>query len=297
MHSEIVEIPDLKKEPIPQTVWQKLVENHQVEVGLMIDDYLVNRSRNIKQPVMDFLFEYYPFRASWLKRWSPGIEVSLTFDDSSNLPFLKDWKTKQNVAYLDPTTIPEKRIKSFEWILQLLKNIEDRRPSFGCYGMHEWAMVYKSEDIRHNQVPMRMEARELAEFVESRALVCTHFDAFRFFTPDAVPLNKNQLSRETFAEMEQPGCIHSNMDLYKWAFKGFPWISSDLVFAAFKLACAAREIDMKASPYDLREYGLEAIKIETESGRKEYLEAQQSIYEKGIPVRERLIEEYRKILA
>ena len=297
MSAQLIEIPEYIETRLPLEEWKSIEAEHQKSVSVLIDDYLDKRSRGIKQPVMDFLFEYYPFRPSWLKKWSPGIGVAIEFENAEDLPPLKAWQQVEELAYLTADSIPEKRRISFQWILHLLKSTRDRRPAFGCFGMHEWAMVYKSEEIRHGQVPLRMEDSELAQFVESRPLVCTHFDAFRFFTPDAAPLNKHKLSRETFADMEQPGCIHSNMDLYKWAFKGFPWISSDTVYAAFELANEARTVDMKASPYDLREHGLEPIKIETENGRKEYLEAQQTIFEKGIPVREQIINEYEGILA
>lgn len=179
----------------------------------------------------------------------------------------------------------------------MLKNTQQNRPSFGCFGMHEWAMVYKSDNPRHNQLPMRMKPDELAEFVESRPLLCTHFDAFRFFTMPAKPMNKFELSREKFHETEQPGCIHSNMDLYKWAFKIYPWISSSLILKAFELAVEARYIDMQASPYDLREQGMEPIEIETDSGRKIYKQKQEMIYEKGIPVREKITESMQKLLS
>ncbi|MFD7843499.1 hypothetical protein ACFV4K_11270 [Nocardia sp. NPDC059764] len=42
------------------------------------------------------------------------------------------------------------------------------------------------------------------------------------------------------------GGPHANMGIYKWAYKLTPSISSDLLFDAFDLACAARELDMKA---------------------------------------------------
>ena len=34
-------------------------------------------ARGEKHPVVDFLFEYYRFRPSWLKRWHPGPDVIL----------------------------------------------------------------------------------------------------------------------------------------------------------------------------------------------------------------------------
>ena len=52
------------------------------------------------------------------------------------------------------------------------------------------------------------------------------------------------------------------MDLYKWAYKFYPWTPSDLIADAFELAVEIREIDMRASPYDLGVYGFEPITIE-----------------------------------
>ena len=277
--------------------WQERKLRHENRVDELTADYLEARSHHKKQPVMDFLFEYFQFRPSALRRWSPGFDVALEFTSESELPPLREMVIRDGHAWLDLNQFPTKRLNSVRWMLQLLKNSQEKRPSFGCFGMHEWAMVYKTDAIRHAQLGLRMEPEELAAFVESRPLVCTHFDAFRFFTPEAVPLNKFQLSRETFADTEQPGCIHSNMDLYKWAYKLYPWISSDLLLEAFELAVEARTIDMQASPYDLAADGLPPIKIETEAGRAEYLEAQHTIYEKGLPIRQKLIEVYEGLVA
>lgn len=277
---------------LPLNEWANKQTLHSNRVNALVEEYLVKRSQHIRLPVMDFLFEYYSFRPSMLKRWSPGFGVGLEFEDATTLPDFKELKTEGNLAWIDVALFPERRLKPTRWILNMLKNTQHSRPSFGCFGMHEWAMVYKAEKPRHDQIPLRMEPNKLAEFVESRPLLCTHFDAFRFFTPEAAPLNRFQLSREKFDEMEQPSCIHSNMDLYKWAFKLYPWISSDLILEAFELAFEARTIDMKASPYDLVDYGLEPIKIETEEGRVKYKLTQEAIYEKGKPIRNKLINAY-----
>ncbi len=299
MLQNTAEIPEVIETTLSESDWMERKILHEKRVGHLISDYLDARSRQQKQPVMDFLFEYYAFRPSALRRWSPGLGIGMEYTDASALPEISEFKLQDGIAYLDNKLFPEKRVRSLKWILGMLKNTQNSRPSFGCFGMHEWAMVYKLEndDVRHAQVPLRMEPGDLAEFVESRPLVCTHFDAYRFFTPDAVPLNKFELSRDVFSDMEQPGCIHSNMDLYKWAFKLYPWISSDIILEAFELACEARTIDMKASPYDLLDHGLEPIKIETEEGRRQYQEAQQLIFEKGKPVRDKLIGEYERVLA
>jgi hypothetical protein len=285
-------------EPIPENTWKAEKTMHENRVDELLDDYLEARSRQEKNPVMDFLFEYYAFRPSNLRKWSPGIGVNLCFSEFNDLPEISEISASEEsqIAFVDLKHFPDKRISSVKWMLKMLRNTQQSRPSFGCFGMHEWAMVYKSDNPRHNQLPMRMEPDELAEFVESRPLLCTHFDAYRFFTKPARPMNKFELSRETFHETEQPGCIHSNMDLYKWAFKMHPWIPSTLILRAFELAVEARHIDMQASPYDLREQGLEPIKIETESGRKIYKQKQEMIFEKGLPIREKIIDHMEKIL-
>lgn len=269
---------------------------HELQVDDLLNDYLEARSRQEKNPVMDFLFEYYAFRPSNLRRWSPGIGIGLGYSEIDQLPEISELSFEDGNAYVDPDLFPEKRISSLKWMITMLENTQQSRPSFGCFGMHEWAMVYRSENPRHSQVPMRMEPDELAEFVESRPLLCTHFDAFRFFTSPAKPMNKFELSREKFHETEQPGCIHSNMDLYKWAFKMYPWIPSSLILEAFELAVEARFIDMQASPYDLRDQGLEPIKIETDSGRKEYKQKQEMIFEKGLPIRSKIIDVMNRLL-
>lgn len=276
--------------------WTAKVNHHEKELSAVLDPYLEKRSRQEKDPILDFLFEYYAFRPSHLKRWSPGTGTAIQFSDPSVLPEISELTLEDGVAFLNPDFFPQKRIRSAKWTLELLKKSAERKPMFGCFGMHEWAMVYRAENVRHQQIPLRLSDDAIAEFVESRPMVCTHFDAFRFFTKKARPMNKHELSRETFQDTEQPGCVHTNMDLYKWAFKLYPWISSELIRKAFFNALKTREVDMQASPYDATEFGLKPIKIETETGRKEYVERQMEIYQNSKPIRHQLIEAYKEVI-
>lgn len=290
--AENIERAEFIRAELSPAEWRSRMKKNEERISELIDDYLDRRQQQEKDPVMDFLFEYYAFRPSHLKRWSPGFGRMLTGNNFDALE-ISELAITAEEAYLNPELFPDNRKSAVRWILTVLKNSAEKKPAFGCFGMHEWAMVYKADQIRHNQVPLRMTEEKLAEFVESRPLVCTHFDAFRFFTKEARPMNKHKLERDNFQEMEQPGCIHSNMDLYKWAFKMYPWIGSDLIRQALELAVEARFIDMKASPYDLSGRGLDPIKIETEEGRMEYVKKQREIYEKGQPVRKKLIREYQ----
>jgi hypothetical protein len=86
------------------------------------------------------------------------------------------------------------------------------------------------------------------------------------------------------------------MDLYKWAYKFYPWISSDLIGQAFELAIFAREIDMRASPYDLAEHGYPPILIETDWGKRQYQQLQREVARRARPVRAKLVMAYEELL-
>jgi hypothetical protein len=152
-------------------------------------------------------------------------------------------------------------------------------------------MVYRLPpgEIRHAAWPLRFPPGEIARIVEAQPLGCTHFDAFRFFTPAARPRNRLHLERTTAPAHEQRGCLHANMDLYKWAFKLAPFTPGELVADCFALARDIREIDMRASPYDLRSLGYAPIAIETPSGRAEYEAHQRDFAGRSQPLRASLI--------
>ncbi len=260
------------------------------------DDRVSRASRDVPNPVYDFLFEYYPFRPSHLKRWSPGIGVTLEGASADELDWAEHFTLGDSVAVIDPLSFPERRRPFLEWAFKYLTGIANRPPLFSCFGLHEWAMVYRSDAPRHTSVPLRLPAEEINAIVERSDLRCTHFDAFRFFTPDAVPLNKNHLTREATTDFDQRACIHVTMDLYRFAHKIAPWCSSELIADTFLLAADARRIDMRASPYDLKDQGFEPILIETTEGREEYIQEQRRLAELAVPLRSRLIEVYERLI-
>lgn len=276
--------------------WKQQSIQHKTAVSGVIDDYLDQKQHQFNNPVIDFLFTYYNFRPAALKRWSPGTGTLLRDAAGSDDFDQKEFTVAGRDIILDHSTFPERRQRALHWMYQLLLSTKERQPQFNCCGMHEWAMVYKAEEVRHEHYPLRLSNAEIRDFVETQPIACTHFDAFRFFTPQAKPFNKFTPSREAFEDTEQPGCLHTNMDLYKWAYKLSPWVSSEIIFEAFQLAVKARTLDMKAGPYDLKSIGYEPIPIETEAGRIRYKQEQASIWKASIPVRERLIEAIKPLL-
>ena len=273
--------------------WQAALNSHAARLAPFVEAHRARRSRGHKHAVWDFLWEYYSFKPAQLLGWSPGFNVEL--QDGAAIFNGKFWKSTGNGAMLDTNQFPLHRLEGAREILNLLEQTAARAPSHACFGLHEWAMVYRAPQTRHAS-PLRLSDDEIAAVVEAQGVKCSHYDAFRFFTPSARPLNVLQPASENRAEFEQPGCLHANMDLYKWAYKFAPWLASDLVADGFELARDARLLDMRAAPYDLSEFGVEPIRLETAMGRADYAAQQRQIAERAAPLRARLIVAYRALI-
>lgn len=272
--------------------WRARQATHESRVRGWTDPHQARTARGEKHPVYDFMFSYYSFRAAWLRRWHPGPAVILAGAAAREFLRWPGYVEKSGGVGVDVASLPEKRLVFVRWLRELLTTMQARPAFFGCFGLHEWAMVHRQtpEQVRHNAYPLRFPAGELAAIVEQSAICCSHYDAFRFFTEPARPLNKLQPTRESVQRLEQRGCLHANMDLYKWAFKLAPFTPADLIADCFELARDIRAIDMRASPYDLRSLGFEPIKIETPEGRAEYEQQQRAFTARGEPLRQRLVE-------
>ncbi|MCW2716920.1 MAG: hypothetical protein JWR81_742 [Pseudonocardia sp.] len=236
---------------------------------------------------MDFLFTYYSLRPVRLEEWHPGPGVALR--DAEEFLDRPGYVRDGDGLRLDPAQLPERLGSTAEFVRALLVATASRPPRLGCFGLHEWAMVYRTDAPRHGAVPLRLGAAGTDAVVEQLPIHCTHHDAFRFFTVAARPLNALTPERADQAEHEQPGCLHATMDLYKWAYKLAPVTPSELLADCFALAVDVRELDMRASPYDLADLGYPPVRIETPAGRAEYARAQAGFAERAAPLRSRLV--------
>lgn len=279
----------------PREVWHARREAHLARVESLADGFVQRRSRHEKHPVHDFLFTYYSFSPAKLKQWMPqlGVAIQTADEDLQAMPWLASDRFRRlpdGSLTLDQSFVSAHLADLARWVVQLCDNILERAPRFRCFGLHEWAMVYRQtrEQIRHQGYELRLAPDELAAFVESQHIGCSHYDAFRFFTPEARPMNSLQPVLETRLEMEQGACLHANMDLYKWASKLWPWAGSDLLGRIFELACEGRDLDMRASPYDLHHLGYVPVCIETAEGRQQYESEQRRLAEKARPLRTEL---------
>ena len=275
---------------LPEPQWRSRSEEHAAAVHSLTAGRLERRADGRKHPVEDFLFEYYNFRPAQLRRWHPGAGVAL--EGAAERADWSFYEYADGLARVDVAGFVERRGSAIDFVQALLSATLSRPGRFGCFGLHEWAMVYRAseEQVRHGGWPLRLGAAGTDQVVEQATITCSHFDAYRFFTPDAAPLNRLQPTREEQVAMEQPGCLHAGMDVYKWCFKLTPLVPSELTLDAFRLALEIRELDMRAAPYDLSELGYEPVRIETPEGRAEYAAAQRAFSARSNDLRRRLLD-------
>ncbi len=293
--------------PLEQTLsasdWRGRAATHRARAERHTAATRKRRDCGVPHPVEDFLFQYYPYAFTLLEQWQPGYGVGLewmpTEGSPASLPVFpgRYYSLSAGILFADPRRLSEKEQGRLRWILELLSATRDRAPNFACHGLHEWAMVYRGTTVRHEgTTPLRLPQTEIDALVESRPICCSHHDAFRFFAPDSRPLNRLQPTLEGRMSLEQPGCVHANMDLYKWAAKSMPWIGTELLLDCFELAMELRDLDMRASPYDLTAWGREPIRIETADGRRVYEAEQRRLALAATPLRERLISKLTEVM-
>jgi len=277
--------------------WLHAATAHRDRIRRWTGPHLERRRLGEAHPVMDFLFTYYSFRPAQLERWQPGPGVVLRGDAAAT--YLRSSSYVRDDAHggvrLELSALPERVAATSSFVRALLAATGTRRPRFGCFGLHEWAMVYRSATPRHSRVPLRLGAAATNAVVETLPVQCTHHDAYRFFTEAARPLNATAPARADQIAAEQPGCLHATMDLYKWATKLSPLTPSSLIADCFELAVAVRELDMAASPYDLQAFGYEPVPIETAAGRASYARSQAAFVDRAVPLRAALIDVCRHL--
>jgi hypothetical protein len=283
-YPEPVPVLDPQRELVvlDEPVWRARAAAHEARVDALVEDHLARRQTGVKHPVHDFLFIYYSFRPAQLRRWSPGYGVAPAGGPGPIMA--SDVLARRNLI---------------DGAHALLVATAGRPANFGCFGMHEWAMVYRldEDEIRHAAYPLRLGRAGTDAVVEGHRIACSHFDAYRFFTEPARPLNTLSPASHDRPAFEQPACLHAGMDLYKHAFRLSPLVPSELVADCFELARDIRVLDMRASPYDLDDLGYEPVRIETAEGKQEYADAQRAFAERGAPLRRRLVEECERLLA
>lgn len=275
---------------LARSEWEPLAAAHAERADAVTAGHRERALRGERHAIEDFLYDYYSVRPGHLRRWHPGIGLALL--DAPDHARWKGYRTDDSGATMvDVEAFVATRGRALTFIRDLLVRTANRPAQVSCFGLHEWAMVYRADDAgRRHELPLRLGPDATDAVVEAHRIQCTHYDAYRFFTPDAVGLNRVRPTRDTQAEWEQPGCLHANMDLFKWAWKLTPLVLGDLTLDAFDLAKEIRTVDMQASPYDVSRYGLDPILIETPEGKRHYADFQRTFAARANNLRHRLVD-------
>jgi hypothetical protein len=272
--------------------WPVRERVHAARVDAATAGHRARRADGTRHPVEDFLFTYYANSVTALRRWHPGAGTSLAGAARTERAGWRFHRTEGDVVSVDVAAYLAERGPRLAAVRRLLAATRERPAQYGCFGLHEWAMVHRLEQTRrrHPDWPLRLGVTGTDAVVESHQLTCSHADAFRFFTPAARPLNTVQPTRDRQVALEQPGCLHAGMDCYKWAYQLLPVVPSELVMDCFELARDIRVLDMRASPYDLTGLGYEPVAIETHDGKAAYVAAQRTFTVRAQELRRRLLD-------
>lgn len=285
-----------------------------------------------QNPIFNFLIEYYGLKGSKgprrLARWSPGLDLleagsdgilleNASLDDIGGTLHLRGVSFHDNGVIYSPSQFYGKGDASrsheairaadgYLWYRSVLHQTSQAEPVLYCHGLHEWAMVYHPEGAPpppsakyQSHLPVRVDRETIVQAVERKGVQCTHIDAIRFFAPAAGPWSANgiNMKRSDQLRLEQPACVHAQMDLLKIAMKLVPFCDADTVRQCLEVALAARRLDIAASPYDASEYGIEAIPVENSEGRAKYRVEQMSLMRRADPIRQKLLGAYDTFLS
>lgn len=288
---------------VPERLWRALERRHTEAVDSLTTDHLERRRRGEPHPVADFLFTYYRTSVATVRRWHPGPGIIL---ENAHLTERAQWRHYERTSLhgrsgliVDPTSVLSRCGPRLTRAREIVEATASRPGALGCFGLHEWAMLYRGGDdaVRHPRVPLRVSQPLIDDVVDGSRLRCTHFDALRFFTEAAVPLNKDVLTRAEQVRNEQPACLHAGMDLYSYVADMEAGAPGELLVDTLAAAFDAREVDMRSSPYDLSAWGLDPIPVESPEGRAVFVAHQRGWVARTQGLRARYLEAARVLEA
>ncbi|MCX6397629.1 MAG: hypothetical protein NTV23_14170 [Propionibacteriales bacterium] len=153
--------------------WLERARTHEQRVDVRVQPHLERRHQGIAHPVHDFLFTYYSQRPAALRRWHPGFGVRL--EDAPEYDGVKGYVAGTVCAEHVAAQLPV-----VEAIRTLLAATAARPATLGCFGLHEWAMAYRSEtpgnEIRHPW-PLRLGPTGTDQVVEGNRIGCSQMHA------------------------------------------------------------------------------------------------------------------------
>ena len=130
--------------------WERRAAAHAARVDTLVAPHLARRATGAAHPVHDFLFTYY-FRPGACAAGTRGRGTGL-LDAAGPRPREGVRRRGGQAAHVaSQRPLVESRDR-------LLSATATRPAHLGCFGMHEWAMVYRTPEgeIRHSAWPLRL---------------------------------------------------------------------------------------------------------------------------------------------
>ncbi|MEY2635276.1 MAG: hypothetical protein RIS75_1216, partial [Actinomycetota bacterium] len=135
-------MPPAEPQFIALEQWQSQAQSHYELVDQLTVEVRERKQSGVRHPIEDFLWEYYSLRPNHLRRWHPGWNAHL--EGASEYETFRGYRFENNAAFVSQEFVEHRR-ESLQWMLSLLEGVATREAKFGCFGLHEWAMVYRLE--------------------------------------------------------------------------------------------------------------------------------------------------------
>src|SRR3954463_15016431 len=128
-------------------VWQERSRAHAERADALTAGHRARKAAGQRHAIEDFLFEYYTTRPSLLRRWHPGAGIGLEPIRDGAAPHAgwRWYRTDQDVVSLDVEAFLADRGDTVRFVRRLLTATAARAAFTGCFGLHEWAMVYRQD--------------------------------------------------------------------------------------------------------------------------------------------------------
>src|SRR5258705_8060294 len=112
--------------------WRARRAAHEARVQAWTDPHQARTARGEKHPVYDFLFTYYSFRPTWLRRWHPGPSFALAGPEAAGFLRWPEYRQSDLGVTLDPSKLRAHRRESVAHIRDLLLTMQLRPAFYSC---------------------------------------------------------------------------------------------------------------------------------------------------------------------
>lgn len=128
---------------LDESVWVQRAGAHRDRVDAFCAPHLERRRTGRAHPVWDFLFTYYSLRPRRLRCWHPGFGVVLGGAAAREYVGRAGYGEVSGGVAVTVDHL-RSRTDTVDFVAALLRATAARPARLNCFGLHEWAMVYRS---------------------------------------------------------------------------------------------------------------------------------------------------------